>query len=117
MVRRWRAWLPAGAGGYYAFGLVSSLLLDDESLQAGPVADELARRSKKPRSRTQSYGEAEFDQVTAAARRRFRAALQRINDNALRLRQWQDGALAEGSDEWIAGEGLDILARSSNNAA
>ena len=29
MVRRWRAWLPAGAGGYYAFGLVSGLLLDD----------------------------------------------------------------------------------------
>lgn len=33
MVRRWRAWLPAGAGGYYAFGLVSSLLLDDDRLQ------------------------------------------------------------------------------------
>jgi hypothetical protein len=114
MVRRWRAWLPTGAGGYYAFGLVSSLLLDDARLQAGPVADELARRSRKPRSRTQSYGEAELDRVTAAARRRFRAALQRINDNALRLRQWQDGALAEGSGEWTAGEGLDILARTGD---
>ena len=40
----------------------------------------LARRSRKPRSRTQSYGEAEFDRVRAAARRRFRAALQRINE-------------------------------------
>ena len=114
MVRRWRAWLSAGAGGYYAFGLVSSLLLDDDRLQAGPVADELARRSRKPRSRTQFYSEAEFDRVTAAARRRFRAAWQRINDNALRLQQWRDGALAEGSGEWIAGEGLDILARTGD---
>lgn len=71
------AWLPAGAGGYYASGLVSGLLLGDERLQAGPVADELARRGRKPRSKLQSYSEAEFEQVTAAARRRFRAVLQR----------------------------------------
>jgi len=114
MVRRWRAWLPAGAGGDYAFGLVSSLLLADDRLQAGPVADELARRSRKPRSRTQSYGEAELDRVTIAARRRFRAALQRINENAVRLQQWRNGALTEGSGEWIAGEGLDILARTGD---
>ena len=114
MVRRWRAWLPAGAGGYYAFGLVGGLLLGDERLQAGPVADELARRSRKPRSRLQSYSEAELEQVTAAARRRFRAALQRINDNAVRLRQWRGGALAEGGGEWTAGEGLDILARAGD---
>jgi hypothetical protein len=52
--------------------------------------------------------------VTTAARRRFRAALQRINDNAVSLRQWRDGALAEGSGEWTAGEGLDILARTGD---
>jgi hypothetical protein len=114
MVRRWRAWLPAAPGGYYAFGLVSSQLLDDDRLQAGPVADELARRLGKPRSRTQSYGEAEFDRITAAARRRFRAALQRINENARHLRQWRDNAFAEGSGEWTAGEGLDILARTGD---
>jgi hypothetical protein len=102
MVRRWRAWLPAGAGGYYAFGLVSGLLLGDERLQAGPVADALARRSRKPRSKLQSYSEAELEQVTAAARRRFRAALQRINHNAVRLQQWRDGAPAEDGGKWIA---------------
>jgi hypothetical protein len=63
MVRRWRARLPAGAGGYYAFGLVSGLLLGDERLQTGPIADELARRSRKPQSRLQSYSEAELEQV------------------------------------------------------
>ena len=52
--------------------------------------------------------------MTAAARRRFRAALQRINDNAVRLRQWRDGALAEGGGEWMVGEGLDILARTGD---
>jgi len=109
MVRQWRVSLPAGTGGYNAFRQISSLLRDDERLQTGPVADELARRSKAPRSRTQSYPEADFDLVTAAARRRFRAALQRINENARHLQQWRDGMFAEGSAEWIAGEGLDIL--------
>ena len=40
--------------------------------------------------------------------------MQRINDNAVRLRQWRDGALAEGGGEWTAGEGLDILARTGD---
>ena len=52
--------------------------------------------------------------VTAAARRRFRAALQRINDNALHLQRWRDGAFAEGSRDWVIGEGLDILARTGD---
>jgi hypothetical protein len=114
MVRQWRAGLPAGGGGYNTFLMISSLLRDDARLQAGPVADELARRLKTPRSRTQSYSEADFDLFTAAARRRFRAALQRINANARHLRQWRDGAFAEGSAEWTVGEGLDILARTGS---
>jgi hypothetical protein len=114
MVRQWRAGLPAGTDGYHAFRVISSLLRDDARLQAGPVADELARRSTAPRSRTQSYSEADFDLVTAAARRRFRGALQRINENARHLQKWRDGAFTEGSAEWIAGEGLDILARTGD---
>ena len=98
-----RGW--CGSGGRACTGpaattpsaMVRGLLRDDARLQAGPVADELARRSKAPRSTVQSYSEAEFDQITAAARRRFRAALQRINDNALHLQRWRDGAFAEGS--------------------
>ena len=80
----------------------------------GPVADELARRYKAPRSTVQSYSEAEFDVITAAARRRFRAALLRIDDNALHLQRWRDGAFAEGSRDWVIGEGLDILARTGD---
>ena len=68
-----------------------------------------------PRSRVQSYSEAEFDQVTAAARRRFRAALQRINDNAaapaaMAGRRVRRGQPATG----LLGEGLDILARTGD---
>jgi hypothetical protein len=114
MVRQWRAGLPAGTDGHHAFRAISSLLRDDARLQSGPVADELARRSTAPRSRTQSYSAADFDLVTAAAQRRFRAALQRINENARHLQQWRDGALAEGGTEWIAGEALDILARTGD---
>jgi hypothetical protein len=94
--------------------MVASLLRDDARLGAGRVADELARRFKAPRSKVQSYSEAEFDLVTAAARRRFRAALLRISENALHLQRWREGALAEGSRDWVIGEGLDILARTGD---
>jgi len=114
MVRAWRAGLPASAGGGLAFGTVAALLRDDARLQAGPVADELGRRFRVPPSRVQSYSEAEFDQFTTAARRRFRAALQRINESARHLQQWRDGAFAEGSTDWVLGEGLDILARTGD---
>ncbi|MGH3122007.1 MAG: hypothetical protein ACRDNT_20945 [Streptosporangiaceae bacterium] len=114
MVRAWRAGLPAGAGGGLAFGAVTALLRDDARLQAGPVADELGRRFRVPRSKVQSYSEAEFSQFTTAARRRFRAALQRINENARHLQQWRDGAFAEGCTDWVLGEGLDILARTGD---
>jgi len=94
--------------------VVSTLLRADARLQAGPVADELARRRKVHRSHVQSYSEAEFGRITAAARRTFRAALQRINDNARHLDRWRDSALAEDSRDWVIGEGLDILARTGD---
>jgi hypothetical protein len=114
LVRQWRESLPAGAGGYRAWRSVSGLLRDDARLQAGPVADELARRRKLPPSKVQSYTEAEFDQFTAAARRRFRAALRRVSDNALHLQRWREGAFAEGTRDWALGEGLDVLARTGD---
>lgn len=114
LVRQWRESLPAGAGGYRAWRIVSGLLRDDARLQAGPVADELARRRKLPPSKVQSYTEAEFDQFTTAARRRFRAALRRVSDNALHLQRWREGAFAEGSGDWALGEGLDVLARTGD---
>ena len=114
LVRQWRESLPAGAGGYRAWRSVSGLLRDDARLQAGPVADELARRRKLPPSKVQSYTEAEFDQFTAAARRRFRAALRRVSDNAAHLQRWREGAFAEGTRDWALGEGLDVLARTGD---
>jgi hypothetical protein len=48
---------------------------------------------------------------TAAARRQLRAALRRISENAAHLQRWREGGFAEGSADWIIGEGLDILAR------
>jgi hypothetical protein len=113
LVRLWRLSLK-GAARHTAFGAVRNILRYDARLQAGPVADELARRYAAPKSTVQSYSEAELSQVTTVARRRFRAALQRINDNALHLQRWRDGALAEGTRDWVAGEGLDILARTGD---
>ena len=49
LVRQWRESLPAAPTGYRTWRIVSGLLRDDARLQAGPVADELARRRKIPR--------------------------------------------------------------------
>jgi hypothetical protein len=113
LVQHWRK-SAAEACAYRTFTVVSNLLRDDARLQAGPVADELAQRRKASKGAVQSYSEAEFDRVTTAARRTFRAALQRINDNARHLKRWRDGELAEDSRDWVIGEGLDILARTGD---
>ena len=115
LVRQWMDGIPAaGGGGRAARARVCGLLREDARLQAGPVADELARRRKVRRGQVQSYSEAEFDQIRTAARRQFRAALQRIGDNALHLRRWRENAFAEGSRDWVVGEALDILARTGD---
>lgn len=113
LVRSWRRSMT-DPGERNAFRMVCSILRDDARLQEGPVADELARRYGAPRGAVQSYSEAQLVQVATAARRRFRAALQRINDNALHLRRWREGAFAEGTADWVVGEGLDILARTGD---
>jgi hypothetical protein len=114
LARNWRESLPTTKGGYNAFATIAGILRDDSRIQDGPAADELAVRRKVPRSKVQSYSEAEFAEVTTAARRRFRAALQRINENALHLQRWREGAFPEGSGDWVIGEGLDILARTGS---
>ncbi|MFE7112492.1 hypothetical protein ACFU98_37450 [Streptomyces sp. NPDC057575] len=114
LVNRWRQSLSKTTGGYNAFTCVVRLLKDDARLQSGPVAEALARRTQKPKSRTQSYSEAEFDVIKAAARRMFRAALLRINENARHLERWRDGDIAEGCDGWVLGEALDAVARTGD---
>jgi hypothetical protein len=110
LIRLWRESLSE-AGGAAAFKTVSGLLRGDARLREGHAADELARRYRAPRSTVQSYSEAEFDRITASARRQSRAALRRISENAAHLQRWRECGFAEGSADWIIGEGLDILAR------
>ena len=113
VVKRWRMSLPRTANGFNKFSLVARLLLGDPRV-VGPVAEVLAARFPRPKSGTQSYSQAEFDQIRLAARRQFRAALLRINDNAVRLEQWRTGQFTEGTGAWVLGEGLDILARTGD---
>lgn len=109
LVKRWRQ-----ASNHRKFTMVAGLLSRDARLQAGLVADELSRRTARPKSTVQSFSEAEFDRITSAARRTFRAALSRIEDNAQHLRRWREGEFAGGSDDWVLGEGLDLLARTGS---
>ncbi|MEV5497670.1 hypothetical protein AB0M50_19965 [Nonomuraea fuscirosea] len=114
MLKRWRANQAGTGSGYNRIARTASLLRDDPRLQAGRVADELARRMPRPRSATQSYSEAEFEKITVAARRTFRAALHRIADNTQHLERWRRGECVDGSRDWVIGEGLDCLARTGH---
>ncbi len=114
LARSWRESLPATKGGHNAYTTIAGILRDDERVQAGPAADELALRRKVPRSKVQSYSHTEFTQVTTAARRRFRAALRRINDNALHLQRWRESVYPDGSRDWVIGGGLDSIARTGS---
>lgn len=114
MVKRWRTSRPKTAGGYNSVTGVVRILKDDPRLQNGRVADELLRRMAKPKSRVQSYTEAEFDEVKVAARRMFRSALLRIEENAAHLERWRAGEIPAGSRDWKIGEALDLLARTGD---
>ncbi|MEU5547522.1 hypothetical protein AB0G85_35030 [Streptomyces sioyaensis] len=106
-----RSYAPLHARSYADnITLVVRLLKHDPRLQNGQVADELLRRLAKPKSRVQSYREAEFDEVKVAARRMFRSALLRIEANATRLERWRAGEIPAGGREWTAGQALDLLA-------
>ncbi|MGW3690289.1 hypothetical protein [Streptomyces sp. NPDC005125] len=114
LVNRWWQSLPKTAGGCNTFDYTARLLRGDARLQSGPVADALARRVQRPKSQTQSYAEAEFDQIKTAARRMFRAALLRIDDNARHLDRWHQGDFSQGSRDWMIGEALDHIARTAD---
>jgi hypothetical protein len=75
LIKQWRLQLGGGSGAVMSFNLLSGLQREDARLQTGPAAEELARRARLPKSQVQSYPEAEFDKVKAAARRTFRSAL------------------------------------------
>ncbi|NEC22568.1 hypothetical protein [Streptomyces parvus] len=114
LVNRWWQSLSKAAGGCNTFDYTARLLRDDARLQSGPVADALARRVSRPKSQRQSYSEAEFDRIKTAARRMFRAALLRIEDNARHLERWRRGDFPEGGPDWVLGEALEHIARTGD---
>ncbi|GEC06045.1 hypothetical protein SSP24_37000 [Streptomyces spinoverrucosus] len=91
-VKQWRLSEAGTAGGYNAITRVGSLLRQDARLVSGPVADELAVRTQRPKSQTQSYSEEEFDRIKRAARRTFRAALLCVSTTTRRT--WSGGGRA-----------------------
>ncbi|MER7848369.1 hypothetical protein ABTZ03_31035 [Kitasatospora sp. NPDC096077] len=110
-VRQWWDGLKSTAGGRHRWQGVSAVLRHDERLQSGPVAEELARRVVEKRTGQPSYSAGEFRKVRAEARRTFRAALLRIEENAGNLERWREGAFTEGTVEWTLGEALEVIAR------
>ncbi|MFE3556286.1 hypothetical protein ACFXKW_15675 [Streptomyces sp. NPDC059193] len=114
LLREWRELQMKTAGGRQNLQRVKGLLSEDARLASGPVADELARRVPMMASRTESYGEAEFDEIKRVARLEFRAALLRIEENAGLLEKWRSGELVEGRRDWRIGQILDVVARTGD---
>ncbi|MET9086425.1 hypothetical protein ABZX77_31870 [Streptomyces sp. NPDC004237] len=108
-----RFWLTMASTGSNRAGFrtVCSLLAQDKRLQSGPVADALARAVPAHKSTRQSYTTAEFEQVKLEARRMFRSALLRIEDNARHLERCRAGEFTPGSREAVVGEALELIAR------
>ncbi|MFE0023352.1 hypothetical protein [Amycolatopsis sp. NPDC059021] len=114
VVVAWRAHCSSTGISLQTMQRVTRLLRDDARLQTGRVADELARRVKTPKSTVLSYSEAEFDRIQTAARRTFRSALLRIEDNARHLDRWRAGEFSERGRDWVIGEALNVLARTGD---
>ena len=108
IVRRWCNSMPLN--DKRPFTEVALLLHDDPRLQTGPVADELVRRIRRPKSATQSYSRDELHHIKVAARRTFRTALTRIERNADHLQRWQQGVFADNTPDWLIGQALSVLA-------
>lgn len=101
-------------GGRQAFRNVAGLLREDPRLQKGPVSEELSRRVAVLPSKVESYAPVEFDQIQLEARRAFRAALLRIEENANHLERWHRGAFVPDDPSWALGEALDLIARTGD---
>ncbi|MFG3052540.1 hypothetical protein ACGFZP_16490 [Kitasatospora sp. NPDC048239] len=101
-------------GGRDAFQAVASLLREDERLQSGPVLEELARRVPQLPAVRESYAPGEFERIRIEARRAFRVALLRIEENADHLDRWRAGVFEPDSEQWALGEALEVLTRSGD---
>ncbi|MBZ4534098.1 hypothetical protein [Mycobacterium avium] len=112
IVRRWRN--SMALTDKRPFTDVALLLRGDPRLQSGPIADELVRRIRSPKSTTQSYSRNELQDIKAAARRTFRTALTRIEHNADHLQRWRQGGFADNTPDWLIGHALSVLAETGS---
>ncbi|QHA04631.1 hypothetical protein GQF42_16210 [Streptomyces broussonetiae] len=89
---------------------MASFLRDDPRLSQ-PLREAMARRVPPVRVEERAYTPAEFDAIRLAARRTFRAALLRVRENTATLQAWREGHHEPGTDGYLLGEALDLLAR------
>lgn len=114
LMKAWWLKLKGSQGGRETLRLVASLLHDDPRLQSGQVAEELARRVPVLPRKVESYESGELDGIKLEARRMFRAAWLRIEENAAHLQRWHEGAFAPDTTDAALGEALDLIARTGD---
>lgn len=98
------------ATGRNEMAALASFLRSDPALTTS-AREALSRRVMRLPAKEEALSPQEFDQVRAAARRTFRAAVLRIEHNAALLAAWRSGACQQGSPDWLVGEVLDALAQ------
>ncbi|MFD7096739.1 hypothetical protein [Streptomyces xanthophaeus] len=109
----WRMSLPPTANGHTKHTVVAGLLQQDARLEQ-PVRELMGRRFAWSGGHDQAYTPEEFTAIRRAARRTFRTALLRIRQNSEHLAAWRGGAVPAGSEAWLLGEALDVLARTGD---
>ncbi|MFD0328236.1 hypothetical protein ACFQZC_08445 [Streptacidiphilus monticola] len=114
VLKRWRQKNIGTSPGRNTLTVVRMLLRLDPRMQTGAAAEELARRIPATQSNVQSYEPAEFEAVRSVARRQFRAALLRIDENTQLLERWRTGELDVNCREGRLGAVLDHLARTGD---
>ncbi|MEV6825564.1 hypothetical protein [Amycolatopsis sp. NPDC051102] len=112
----WNAWRLSRADSTVGRREVSKLgpLLAKHPALPAPVRELMTRRMPTETRREVAYQPHEFDRIKKLATQKVRAALRRIREHVELVEQWRTGQLPEGTEQWLAGEALDHIARTGD---
>lgn len=106
---QWRLSRSQKASGYALIAWAAGFLRNHPRLPAA-TREAMAKRTPAVKAKETAYQPEEFERIRMAARQMFRAAHMRITENIEHLRAWRSGEIGQGTDAWLVGEALDVLA-------
>lgn len=109
----WRVSRPATTYGYADVTKTAAFLRKDPRLRPD-TREAMAKRLAVAKPQEVAFTEAEFLEIRTAARKMFRSAHLRILENTEVLVAWRADCMEPGTDQWLLGEALDVLARTGD---